>query len=118
MLSFLSDRWSTRHNEDDMSLVATKSRESMGMQSQGDYVFWWWQYLWLSFVSMVPYFMEAWQQIFPVKKRMGGVGGGVFCGALGLECLIFFSFVTLLSVGAVDSLGTFLHDTADDSTRM
>lgn len=36
------------------------------MQAQGGYVFWWWQYLWLSFVTMVPYVLELWLQIFPV----------------------------------------------------
>eukprot|EP00904_Undaria_pinnatifida_P012897 jgi/Undpi1/8738/HiC_scaffold_25.g11200.m1 len=36
-----------------------------GMQAQGTYVFWWWQYLWLSFFAMVPYVLECFQQIFP-----------------------------------------------------
>lgn len=36
-----------------------------GMQAEGDYVFWWWQYLWLSFFAMVPYALECFQQVFP-----------------------------------------------------
>lgn len=36
-----------------------------GMQAQGSYVFWWWQYLWLSFFAMVPYALECLQQVFP-----------------------------------------------------
>lgn len=36
-----------------------------GMQAQGGYVFWWWQYLWLSFLAMVPYALECFQQVFP-----------------------------------------------------
>ncbi|CAB1098159.1 GT48 [Ectocarpus sp. CCAP 1310/34] len=39
--------------------------ERTGMQAQGGYVFWWWQYLWLSFLAMVPYALECFQQVFP-----------------------------------------------------
>lgn len=56
--------WSTQH--DDNTMASTKDGLSvMGMQAQGDYVFWWWQYLWLSFFAMIPYVTEMWQQIFP-----------------------------------------------------
>jgi callose synthase len=30
-----------------------------------DSTFWWWQYIWLSLLVMIPYFMEAWLQLVP-----------------------------------------------------
>lgn len=50
-------RWSTQRKP--------KVSDS-SMQGAGGYVFWWWQYLWLSFVAMAPHVLEMWQQIFPV----------------------------------------------------
>ena len=48
--------WSTQRIE---------REDRTGMQAQGNYVFWWWQYLWLSFFVMVPYTVECFQQVFP-----------------------------------------------------
>ncbi|CAN0096127.1 unnamed protein product, partial [Discosporangium mesarthrocarpum] len=39
--------------------------DKTGIQSQGTKVFWWWQYLWLSFVAMTPYVIEILLQVFP-----------------------------------------------------
>ncbi|CAN0471153.1 unnamed protein product, partial [Laminaria digitata] len=35
------------------------------MQAQGNWIFWWWQYLWISVFVMVPYVLESFQQIIP-----------------------------------------------------
>ncbi|CAN0060689.1 unnamed protein product, partial [Hapterophycus canaliculatus] len=48
--------WSTQH-------IPVEHRT--GMQAEGSFVFWWWQYLWLSFFAMVPYALECLQQVFP-----------------------------------------------------
>lgn len=85
-------RWSTQHIE---------HKDRVGMQAQGSFVFWWWQYLWLSVIAMVPYALEALQQIFPVCVRVCVC----FCASLGWVCVVFFpgavcfcAFVSVLIV--------------------
>lgn len=54
-------RWSTQRIEHE---------GRTGMQAQGGYVFWWWQYLWLSFFTMIPYVLESVQQLIPVRRHV------------------------------------------------
>ncbi|CAM9094798.1 unnamed protein product [Ascophyllum nodosum] len=49
--------WSTQHDQAEAG--------TQDSQAQTNHVFWWWQYLWLSFAVMVPYAFECLQQIFP-----------------------------------------------------
>ena len=46
-----------------MWALASESGEHLGINE--DATFWWWQYIWLSLLIMIPYFFESIVQLFP-----------------------------------------------------
>ena len=48
--------------------VAPQKESHFGLR--GDATFWWWQYMWLSILCMIPYVVEALMQIYPASSTI------------------------------------------------
>ena len=51
-------------------LMWTFGRQGDGMNFDADAAFWWWQYVWLSAIIMVPYAFEALFQLWPYSSTL------------------------------------------------